>query len=219
MSLENQVAQEPQSSQLSDKEINFRKQQQMYEKMLAEKEARIAELSARQSRQNDIDDDDNDDEPYVDKKKLAKSLTKFEGKVKESTKAEIQAAVQQALHEERRQTWLENNPDFYEIMGHAEKFAEKAPGIAKSILAMPDSFERQKLVYETIKTMGIHKPPETKDSIQATIEAKQRGPYYQPTGVAAAPYGVAGSGNKAYSKSEGEAAYAKMQELKNRLRI
>ena len=219
MSLENQVQPE-QTQKLTDKEINFRKQQQMYEKMLQEREARIAELEKsyrNNERNNQDDDDDSDDEPYVDKKKLGKALNKFEGKVKELTKAEIQQAVAQALQEERRQTWLENNPDFYEIMNHAEKFAEKAPGIAKSILAMPDNFERQKLVYETIKTMGIHKPPEA--SIQATIDSKQRGPYYQPTGMAAAPYGLPGTGGKDYSKSEKESAYAKMQELKSRLRI
>lgn len=216
MSLDTQVAQQPQVP-VSDKELNFRKQQQMYEKMISEREARIAELSAKIRPQNDSDDDDNDDEPYVDRKKLGKALNKFEGKVKESTQKDIQNAVQQALQEERRQNWLESNPDFYDIMNHAEKFAEKAPNIAKSILAMPDSFERQKLVYETIKTMGIHKPPEP--SIQATINAKQRGPYYQPTGTASPAYGMPGTGGKDYSKDEMKQAHAKMQELKNRLRI
>ena len=219
MSLENQVAQE-QVKPVSDKELNFRRQQEMYEKMLAEKEARIAELASRVSSRNGQDDDeDNDDDPYVDRKKLGKALNKFEGKVKEATKAEIQQAVAQALAEERRQNWLESNPDFYEIMNHAEKFAEKAPGIAKSILAMPESFERQKLVYETIKTMGIHKPEEPKQSIQAQIEARQRGPYYQPTGMATPPYGIPGTGGKNYSQSEMKDAYSKLQELKNRLRI
>jgi len=212
MSLDSQVATPP-----SDKELNFKKQAQMYEKMIAEKEARIAELS---SRARPLDDDDDDDgEPYVDKKKLGKALNKFEGKVKESTKSEIQQAVQAAIAEERRQAWLENNPDFYDVMSHAEKFAEKAPNLAKSILSMPDSFERQKLVYENIKTIGVHKPPVPEQSIQDKINANQKSPYYQPTGTAAAPYGMPGSGGKNYSREEMKQAHAKMEELKNRLRI
>lgn len=210
-----QVTQSPQI-QPSDKELNFRKQEQMYQKMLAEKEARIAELqSSRSSQRNDPEDDENDDEPYIDRKKLGKALSKFEQKAKQETTQDIKQEVAQALAQERQNNWLENNPDFYDIMSHAEKFAEKAPGIAKSILSMPESFERQKLVYETIKTMGIHKPVEAPSTIQNKIDQNRKSPFYQPSGTAGAPYASQSDFSPAGQKS----AYDKLQELKRNLRI
>jgi len=81
---------------------------------------------------------------------------------------------------------MKNNPDFYEVMNHAQKFAERDPELAESILTMPEGFERQKLVYKNIKALGIHKKEEPKPSIQETIDKNRRSPYYQPSGVGAA---------------------------------
>lgn len=202
---------------VSDKEINFRKQEEAltrkFEKMLQEKEDRIAALETK--RNAPTDEDDEDDDPYVDKRKLKKAFSNFEGKVKQDTRQDIQSAVSQALAQERMNSWMENNSDFHDVMSHAEKFAEKAPMVAKSILNMPEGFERNRLVYETIKTMGLHKPEEAKDSIQNTIDRNRRHPGYQPTGNSGAGYGARGD----FSRSGQEKAYQKLKELQKNLRL
>ncbi len=131
------------------------------------------------------------------------------------TQSEIQSAVHTALREERKQNWMKANPDFYEVLQHADKFAQKDPELAESILEMPEGFERQKLVYKNIKALGIHKPEIKSPSIQEKIDSNRKGPYYQPTGVGSAPYTSQGD----FSSSGQKQAYEKMQELKNRLRI
>ena len=100
-------------------------------------------------------------------------------------------------------------------MKHAQKLVDKDPELAETILEMPDTFERQKLVYKSIKSLGLHKPEESKESIQSKIDANRRTPYYQPSGVASAPYASQGDFSPAGQKN----AYDKLKELKNRLRL
>ncbi len=212
---ENQVEQ----AKPSDKELNFRALEQKYQKQLEqERSARLeAERVAQemQSRKQLVDEDEDDSEPYVDKKRLKKEQEKFGQQIKQHTSAEIKQAVQQALGEERKQNWLKNNPDFYDVLQHAEKFAQKDPDLAESILEMPDTFERQKLVYKNIKALGIDRPEQKAPSIQDKIDANRRSPYYQPSGVGAAPYASQGD----FSSFGQKNAYQKMQELKKTLRI
>jgi len=204
----------------SDKELNFRKQEQMYQKQLEqERQARLdaekkyQEAIARSQQQSN--DDDVSDEPYVDHKRLDKKLNRFG----ESTKTDIQKAMemakQSAKEEIKQEMWLEQNPDFYDIMKLCDKFAEKNPKLADSILRMPESFDRQKLVYENIKSMGLDKPEQKQSSIQDKIDANRRSPYYQSPQMGTAPYAGAGD----FSPAGKQNAYAKMQELKARLRI
>lgn len=208
-------------NQPSDKELNFRKQEEMFKRQLEqERQARIqAEERAAQleksKHQEPSDDDEDDSEPYVDKRKLNKKLNQFGQNVQKQTQAEIQKAVGEALANERRQQWLKNNPDFYEVMQHADKFASKDPELAETILEMPEGFERQKLVYKNIKALGLHKKEEDKPKIQETVDKRARGPYYQPSGVGSSPYSNAGD----FSPQGQKAAYDKMKELKSRLRI
>lgn len=212
---ENQV----QENKASDKEMNFRMLEAKYEKQLAqEREARMELERTIQNYQKvpaQSDDDDDDSEPYVDKKKLNKTLAKYGQQVKQDTQSEIQKALSAALHEERKQMWLKSNPDFYDVMKHAQKFAEANPDLAESILEMPDGFERQQLVYKNIKALGINKPEQKQPSIQDKIDANRRSPYYQPSGVGSAPYMSQGD----FSEGGQKNAYEKMQELKRRLRI
>lgn len=207
------------SNKLSDKELNFRQLQAKYEKQLEmERQARLeAERKAQEweQRQQSQEDDDDDDEPYIDRKKLAKNLEKFGQKTKEYTKAEIQKAVGEALNNERKQNWLKTNNDFYDVMQHAEKLANLDPELAETILQMPDTFERQKLVYRQIKAMGLHKPKEEKTDVQNRIDQNKRSPYYQPSGIATAPY----SGGGDFSPTGQKNAYQRMQELKARMRL
>lgn len=201
-----------------NKELNFRKQQQMYERMIAEKDARIEEMKQAAQRPSHVEDDD--DEPYVDKKKLGKELSKFSEQNKKQTASEIQAAVAQALEIERQERWVESNPDFEKVMSFAEKFAEKSPGLAKSILRMPEGFERQKLVYENIKALGLDQPIQPQSTIQDKVNANRRSPFYQPSNVGSAPYGQnQGAGGKDYSQGEMKSAYDRIQALKQGLRL
>lgn len=214
------------SEQKNDRETNFRLQekalQDKYERQLQqeraarlEAERRIQELSKVQH-QNENQDDDHDDEPYVDKKRLNKTLAKFGQATKQETQTEIQKAVHTAIQEERKQAWLKTNSDFYDVLQNAEKFAQHDPELAETILQMPEGFERQKLVYKNIKALGLHKEPVKQASIQEKIDSNKRNQYYQPSGMGSAPY-AGGQGD--YSPSGQKDAYAKMIELKNRLRI
>jgi len=212
------VPQTPEQPKVNDKELNFRMLEQKYEKQLAqERQARIeAEKRADERSKLSIkDDEDDESEPYVDHKRLNKKLAKFGEQSQKLTQTEIQKAVQLALADERKSNWLKSNPDFYEVLGHAEKFAQKDPELAETILEMPEGFERQKLVYKNIKALGLHKPEVKQESVQSKIDSNRRGAFYQPSGVGTAPYSSQGD----FSKKGQEDAYTKMKELQNRLRI
>lgn len=200
----------------SDKEINFRAQEQKYQKLLEqERAARIdAERRADEASKKHVPDDD-DDEPYVDNKKLDKKLASFGQQSHKQTQSEIQKAVQTAIYEERKSNWVKSNSDFYDVLNHAEKLAQADPELAETILEMPDTFERQKLVYKNIKALGLHKEKAKEPSIQEKVDANRRSPYYQPSGVGAAPYHSVSD----FSPQGQKIAYDKMQELKKTLRI
>lgn len=227
-SQENQVSQEVRTDTT---EQNLAKQRQMYERKLeAERQEKLqwqeraaaAERAAQErAKMSPLNEDDDDDsEPYVDKRKLKKTLTKFGEETKQQTRQEIQAAVEEALQNERRSNYLRENNDFNEVMNEdtLARFSTKHPRLAENILRMPDGFERQKLVYENIKALGLDKPEAKGPSVQDKINANRRSPYYQPSSVGAAPYDSGPSG-KDYSDSEKKNAYQKMRELKDRLRI
>lgn len=201
----------------NSKEMNFR----ALEQKLAQERAARLEMEKELQRLNQVkqqalqDDDDTNDEPYVDHKRLNKTLNKFG----QQTQSEIQKGMEQAKHaakeELKREMWLEQHTDFYDTLQKAEIFAQRAPKLAESILQMPDGFERQKLVYNNIKALGLDRDAPKEPSIQDKIDANRRSPYYQPSGVGAAPYSQVGDFSSAGQKN----AYTKMQELKNRLRI
>lgn len=214
---------QPAENKPSDKEINFRLQEKAiadkYERQLAiERQAREAaekEVQRLANSRKDNDEEEEDDEPYVAHKKLDKKLARFGEKNRQETQSDIQRAVKTAIEEERKQNWLKTNSDFYDVLQHAEKLAQKDPEMADTILAMPEGFERQKLVYKAIKNMNLHKPEQKAPSIQEKIDSNKRSPYYQPSGVGSAPYASAGD----FSPTGQKGAYDKMQELKNRLRL
>lgn len=217
MTTEVQESQAPQGeNKPNDKELNFRNLRDKYEKeLLQERNARLeAEKALEKAKLSDRDsEEDSDSEPYVDSKRLDKKLTKFG----QNTQSEIQKAMamakEAAKEELKQEMWLDSNPDFYEVLQHADKFAASAPELAKTILKMPDSFERQKLVYQNIKHLKIDKPEQKKSDIQERIDSKARGPYYQPTGIGAAPYAAQSDFSAAGQKQ----AYEKMKEWKARI--
>lgn len=208
-----------QDQKITDKELNFRALEAKYQKEIqTERNARLeAERLAQEAlaRKSAQDDEDDDSEPYVDKKKLEKKLAKFGEQTQKQTQSEIQKAVQSALHEERRNNWMRQNPDFYDVLKHSEKFAMEHPELADTILEMPEGFERQKLVYKNIKALGMDKPSVKTPSIQEKIDANRRSPYYQPSGVGTAPYAQVGD----FSPTGQKQAFDKMKELQSRLRL
>lgn len=210
------VEQKP--AEQGSKEYNFAQIRKQLEaeraaRQQAEEKTKEYERIVQSQKQSHDEDDDGDDEPYVDKRRLKKELSRVVQKASSDTDSKIQSAVQQALAEERRSQWMRNNPDFAEVMSHAQKFAEKDPELAETILEMPDTFERQKLVYKNIKALGLHKKEEPKQSIQQTVDQKRRNFYYQPSDVASAPYAATGDFSDAGQKS----SYAKMKELQKRM--
>ena len=194
MSAEVQQVQE-QETKATDKEFNFRqletKFRQEIERERAEKQRLSQELEEtkrfqNQKNQEEIDDDS---EPYIDHKRLTKTLSSFEKKLEEKIEAKAEQKARDLLDKKEKDTWMHQNPDYYEMLQkYADKLAEKAPMLAQTILKMPDSFERTQLVYENIKALGLDKPEIKQPSIQEKIDANRRTPYYRPTDISPAPY-------------------------------
>lgn len=216
--------QENQDVKQDTTEINLAKQRKMYEAQLQreqqEKQQLAQELEAlrkEKMRPRADEDDDDDAEPYVDKKRFKKGLNQFGEQIKTQTKAEIEQAVQVALEQERRQNYLRDNKDFASTMSeqNLETFMNEHPGIAQGILRMPEGFERQKLVYETMKSLGVGKQKPKEPTIQDKVNANRKSPYYQPSDTGTAPYVQGGD----YSDQGKKQAFSKMQELKKRLRL
>lgn len=203
----------------NDKEFNFRQLEAKYTKEIqkereyrAELEQKVQNLMQQQTKH----DDDDDSEPYVDNKKLEKKLTKLNQNTQTDIQKAMEAAKKAAKEEVKRELWLEANPDFFNIVeNHAAQFAETNPGLAETILAMPDTFERKKLVYANIKALGLDKPKPKAPSIQEQIDTNRRHYFYQPSGIPNAPFVPQGD----FSESGQKAAYQKMQESKKKLRL
>lgn len=208
------------------KEYNFaqiRKQLEAERAARQELEERAARLEREKKdaenarRSTDQDDDSPSDEPYVDHKVLDRKLRKFEANIDQRIEKKAEEKARFLVEKERTESWLRENPDFHEVMQPEvmERFMSKCPKTAAKILKMPEGFERQQLVFEAIKEHGLHKKEEPKPSIQDTINQNRKSPYYQPSGVGTAPYNTGGDFSPAGQKN----AYAKLQELKSKLRI
>jgi hypothetical protein len=217
MTVPDQNNQAQQQTQPSSKELNFRALEQKYQRELQqEREARAEaqRLLAIQSRKREVEEDDEDDAP-IDKRRLSKHLQEFGEQTKQTTQADIKNAVQEALGQERKNNWLNQNSDFHDVLQHADKFIEQHKDLAEAILDMPEGFERQKLVYKNIKALGLHKPQDPKSTVQDKINQNRRSPFYQPSEMGAAPYAPQGD----FSKEGQKQAYDKLQQLKKNMRL
>jgi gas vesicle protein len=205
---------------MSDKEFNFRQLEAKYKNEIErerqsrqELEQKLQMLSQQQVQVHQ--DEEDDSAPYVDNRKLEKKLARFG----QSTQSEIQKAKEDAKREAKdelkQEMWLDSNPDFFDVLQHADKLAAANPRLADTILRMPDNFERKRLVYENIKMLNLHKPAPKEPSIQEKVDANRRSPYYVPSGIANAPYQSVGD----FSDAGQKASYEKMQEMKKRLRL
>lgn len=220
---ENQVANQEkiQENKANDKELNFRAMEAKHRREIEqEKQARMElerKLQEIETRKQQHVEEDEEDEPYVGHKKLEKKLSSFERKLDEKIDKKAEEKARILLQNKEENEWLENNKDFDSVLSEENlmKLVNKAPGLAQSIKRMPDGFEKQKLVYNTIKSMEIDKPTQKQPSIQEKIDANRRSPYYQPSGMGSAPYASDGDFSAAGQKN----AYNKMKELQSRLRI
>lgn len=218
---DNQDQNQAQVQQVTDKELNFRKleskyqQELAYERSLREEAQRQAQSLSQSHKTEPDEEDDDSSEPYVDHKRLNKKLNKFGLNTQSEIKNAMNQAKELAKEELKQELFLENHSDFHQVLEKAELFAEKHPKLAENILRMPAGFERQKLVYHTIKELGIDKPKAPEQTIQQKIDANRKAPYYQPSGVGASPYHSASD----FSTSGQKQAYDKMKELQSRLRL
>lgn len=180
----------------------------------AQAEARLAEME-KQKQPVKEDDDESSDEPYVDHRQLNKKLAKFEQSFEKKVDALAEQKARSLMEQEKQQNYVKQNPDFTQVLTeeNIQKFAEKHPSIAERMLRMPDNFDRQALLYEQMKALQTKK--EDKPSIQDTIDKNRKSPYYQPSNVGTAPYATVGDFSEAGQKN----AYAKLKELKSKLRI
>ena len=205
----------------NDIDRNFRALEAKFQRQLDEERQHRIEAERRLSEMHNnrkpiIEEEEEDDpEPYINHKKLNKTMSKFEQNTGTSIDKAMRLAKEQAKEELKEEMWIENNPDFYQTLQLAEKFHQRAPKLAENILKMPEGFERQKLVYYNIKELGLDKPEVKQSSIQETVNKNRQTPFYQPTGVGSAPY----SQQSDFSESGKKAAYDKMQELKSRLKF
>jgi len=195
------------------KEDNLRYMREKYEAQIQQERAARLELERALQERNTKSDDEDDSEPYVDHKRLNKTLSSFEKKLEEKFNRTVEEKARGMLATQKKEDWLKKNSDFYEVMQHAEKIYHTDPELAETILELPDNFERQKLVYKNIKALGLDKPAQKQPSVQEKIDANRRSPYYQPSGMATAGYSSGGD----FSATGQEQAYKKMQELKARL--
>lgn len=206
----------------SDKEFNFRAIEAKLREERAAREAaeRKAEEALRiaqeaQKYRNQQYDDEDESEPYIDHKKLERKLSSFEKKLEEKIDKKAEEKAMYLLQKKEEEEWINRNSDFADVLNedNLTRLVNKAPAMAESIRRMPDGLEKQKLVYNAIKTMGLDKPESKQPSVQEKIDSNRRSPYYQPSGVANAPYAMQGD----FSPSGQKNAYDKLQELKKRM--
>lgn len=205
-----------------DKAYNFRQLEEKHQREMIQMKSHIQQIQSEyENKLNQMmkvnqpapQDDDDDDDPYIDNKKFTKKLSEFEKKLDERFDKKVDSRAKQLLQEDKKNSWINNNPDFYDTLNnYSSKFAEMKPNLAESILQMPEGFERQKLVYHYIKDLGLQNPPE--ENVQDKINNRP-GHSYQPTGINSSPHNFSGD----FSKKGQKDAYDRLKELQSRLRI
>lgn len=209
----------------NDKEINFRKQEEIFKKQLEqERSARIAaEQKAEQLEQfrkqkiETNDEDISSDEPYVDQKFLDKKLNKFAQSLEATFEQRAEQKARQIVEGERQKDFMKKNPDFNMVMTqeNIEKYGEMNPDELEEWTDIPQSFTRQKLLYRTIKKSIESKKAEVeKSEIQKKIDQNKASPGYRPSGFSPAPYAA----HSDFSQEGQKRSYQKMKELQGRFR-
>ena len=128
MSVEAQAAIPAAENKANDKEFNFRQLEAKYKNEIErERQARVdleqkvQELSKKHTQEPDEDDQS---DPYVDHRKLEKKLAKFGQMTQTDIQKAMEMAKNSAKDEIKQEIWLESNPDFFDVLQHADKFAD-----------------------------------------------------------------------------------------------
>lgn len=207
----------PTPEQIDQKEYNFAQLRKQVEQERSER-LRLSEENEQLKRMAapKLDDDD-DDEPYVDKKRLAKKLNQFGQQTKQETSEIVRNEVNKAIQETERKMWLRANPDFNKVMTPdvLNKFEAQHEELAQSILKIPDEFERQRMAYANIKALRLDQPEVKAVPIQDQIDKNRRSPYYQPSGQGSPAYSQQGD----FSEGGQKNAYDQMKSLQKKLRL
>lgn len=204
----------------SDKEVNLRKLAQAKERAELERDQERAEKAQllqrlqhlESSSSSDIDDD-LDDDGYVESKKLKRTLSKFEQKLEQKIERKAEEKARLLLDEERQRSSIYHLKteyrDFDQVMTEdaVNKFAEKFPAMASTIMEIPDEYKRKKMAYETIKNLGIHEK-QKEVTAQERVDKNQKNLYYTPSGI-----GTSSSNMGDYSSTGKKAAFEKMKAL------
>lgn len=156
---------------------------------------RLAQLeeSMKRAAPKEIEDSN---EPYVDHNRLRKEMDKLAENMASTIDKKAEEKARALILEERRNEYLQKNKDFHEVMQgeEIEKFIQEYPHLAGPMAKMPDNFERQQLVYETMKTLKSAKPapnaapPVQKSALAQAFEARKPQMAYSPGGSAGGPF-------------------------------
>lgn len=211
----------------NDKEYNFARLRQEKERAIATAEQAIADrqrleaevekIRGQQSKMqvSELDDEDGvDDEPYINRKGLKRVLSKLDQSIESKIDERAQAIAKKILDEERQRNFVFQLKSEYRDFGDVvtaetlERLDKTNPRMAATIDRMPDGYEKGQMVYETIKTLGLHKKPEA--SVKEKVEQNMRNPYYHPS---TAGQGATAMGD--FTPAGQKAAYDKVQALKN----
>lgn len=204
----------PRSNTTEQNLANMRKMMEQEKQARLRAEDEIAKLKQQYSSPKaSDDDDDSSDEPYVDHRVFKKKMNNLKQEMESTIDRRAEEKARSLFEQERQGDYVKRNPDFQNILTgeNIQKFAEKHPAIAERMLRMPDTFDRQALLYEQIKALESVAKEAAKSSIQDKIDQNRRSPYYQPSGIAAEPYKQVGDFSEAGQKN----AYEKMKQLMN----
>ncbi len=195
--VKDQAIAEPEQKALSDKEINFRNLEQARDQ---EKEARMrAELQSEMLRKEmdeikellkpkEVDPLDGDDiDPDLRNKvnaRFAKERATFERKAEEIAKSTY-SRIEREREEADKKNFLpklkKKYADYDDVMSaqNLKVLEEKDPVFLRTVLLVPDEYERRKLTYKKLKTFKDETP-----SVKDKVKENQKNPYYIHAGAA-----------------------------------
>lgn len=217
-----ETTQEPKSQ---TKELNFERLRKENERLAqhaeAERQARLkieSEIAAwRQHYEaSRNEEEDESDEPYIDRKTFKKQLSRLEKQLEEKIDKKAEEKARTLLEEAQKKDFAyklkSEYRDFDEVLNSetAEKFSQQHPELAQEVLSIPDEYQRRKMAYQMIKSIGLHKKEDAvKASAQAKIDANLRNPYFHAGAIANGSQLPIGD----FSEAGQKAAYEKMKAL------
>lgn len=206
---------------VSNRDINFERLRQERERLAYELEKaniekqRLQEaINAKQSSHQD----DEEDSGYIDPEKEIKRLKKELKNSKFESQKQAEQIARRVVEDENKKNFLfrlkAEHPDYDAVVSDetALKLEQQFPGMARSIMNVPDEYERRKIAYESIKSLGLHKSKKEEPAMQQKVDSNnKRSLYYTPSSAGSGP---AQMGD--FSPAGRKAAYEKMRDMMKR---